>query len=137
MTNLKLVAQSTLGLALATLLACGSEAVERPKIVDTDVDPATWSISGVVDNATFTVATALVDFDADIKSVKASVVGTNITLDLMKAEDIAAGELWSGTTELMLWTGISAGTYQVSITAEDVEGHVVTEPNAATVTVTN
>jgi hypothetical protein len=142
MTNLKTIGRGLAAVALAAFLpfmgmGCGSEDAKEPRILNTSVEPATWSINGLVDNPTFTVTTDIVDLDNDVKSAKATVTGTNISVDLAKKDDIGRGERWEGATQVTLIAGLSKGTYDVAVTATDAEGHSITNNKAATVTITD
>lgn len=115
------------------LMGCSGD----PSIINTDIDPETFAISGLADSAQFTIKTDVLDFSSDIASVRASVTGTDIAVDLAKTEDLSAGERWSATTNVTLWTGISTGTYDISITATGTDGDSVTKSDAAKVTITD
>ena len=113
--------------------ACGS----KPDITYTQVTPAAWQISGIANTPTFTVTTDVLHFGGTITKVTASVEGQNLSFDLTKQSSIAGGEQWSVSTQLTLWSGISAGTYFIDITAADSDNTTVTQSKAATVTVTD
>nr|ASV46921.1 Ig-like domain repeat protein [uncultured bacterium] len=130
-TNLKF----GLVIALAAFVAgCGAG---DPKITNTEVTPATWSVSGIADDVQFTLTTDVVNFGGDVTSVRADVVGTEKKFDLVKKEDIGAGERWTISTKLTLWNDLSSGTYPIRITATDSAGNTAVEEKAATVTVTD
>jgi hypothetical protein len=119
-------------LSLGMLPACGG-----PYIENTQVTPSTFQVSGIVNTANFTVTTDVLHFGEAVSSVSADVEGKNITLALVKQQDIPAGERWSQTTQLTLWNGVSAGVYEIDITATSSKGNTVTQTHAASVTVTS
>ena len=119
----------------ASLVGCAS--VEDPQIVNVDVEPETWSISGITDTATFTVIADVIHFSGDVSQVTARVEDSDLSFSLRKSDDILNGERWETSTELTLWSGVSTGTYYISITATDVDGDTVTRNRAAQVIITD
>lgn len=124
---------AALAFAFTALTGCGT----APEITNTEVQPSTWSVSGISDTVQFTVKTDVLHLGGTITKVHAAVQGQNLGFDLVKQESIAAGERWGISTQLTLWTGLSKGTYHIDITATDDKGTTVTETDAATVTVTD
>ncbi len=122
-------------LCVAFLFAAGC-GIGKPEITSTEVVPKTWAVSGIADNVTFTVTTNVLHLGGTVTKVTASVEGQDVNLDLAKQGDVIGGEKWGASTNLTLWKSVSKGTYQLRITATDDKGNTVSEPTAASVTVT-
>lgn len=118
---------------LFTLAACGGSS---PTIANAEVNPSTVAQSGFVTNATFVVSCDVLHFGGDIKTVRANVEGKNISVDLARSGGALGAEKWSGTAQVTLLTGFSAGVYQIDITASDSNGVTTTKKAATSVTIT-
>ncbi len=125
---------AAVGALMFLAVGCG---IGKPEITNTQVEPKTWAISGIADTVTFKVTTDVLRIGGKVTKVSASVEGQNVNIDLAKQSDVVAGERWGASTKLTLWSGVSKGTYQLRITATDDKGNTVSEPTAATVTVTD
>ena len=118
---------------LVVAAGCGSS---TPVISDVSVNPSTVQLSGIVNTETFVVSCSVLHFGGSITSVSASVENQNVAVAMAKTGGVLGDEQWSGSVQLTLFTGFSAGTYQVDIQAIDSNGASVTQKAAATVTVT-
>ncbi len=83
------------------------------------------------------VSCSVLHFDGNITSVTANVENQSVTVTLAKTGGVLGDEQWSGSVQLTLFSGFSAGTYQVDVTADDSNGTTVTSKAAATVTVSD
>ena len=99
--------------------------------------PKLCSISVIADTATFTLTTDVLHLGGSVTKVTAKVEGQDLSFNLVKTGDVVGGERWAITTQITLWRGLSAGTYNIDITATDNTNTSVTQTTATTVTVTN
>ena len=124
------------GLLLAfSALAVGC--APGPHIENVTVTPSSYAVSGFVNSAPFSLTADIVDFTDPVTSATASIEGTTLTYDLVKMQTIASGERWGISTTLLLWQGLSSGTYYIDVTAKDNGGKSVGQTRAATVVVSN
>ena len=124
------------GALCAALLLTAGCGFGKPEITSTNVEPKTWAVSGIADDVTFTVTTDVLRIGGAVTQVTASVEGQDLSFALAKQSDIVGGERWGVSAKLTLWKSVSKGTYQIRITATDDKGNTVSEPTAASVTVT-
>ncbi len=123
------------GLALVFIAsACGST---KPDITNTVVTPSAWQISGIANTPTFTITTDVLHFGGTITKVTANVEGQSQTFTLSKDSSIPGGERWTVSSQITLWTGLSAGTYYIDVTAVDSDNITVTQDKAASVVISD